>query len=66
MQSEGSHRAPIDVPSTAAYIGTNPRHVRNLVARREIPFTKVGRLLRFFPDELDRWLEENTTRAEAS
>lgn len=33
-------------------------HVRALVFRREIPFKKVGKLVRFDRNEIERWLEE--------
>lgn len=36
--------------------------LRNLVYRRQIPFTKLGRCLRFNKQELDRHLESLTTR----
>lgn len=50
-------------PSEAAtYVGITERQVRSLVYRRAIPFTKVGRLLRFRVADLDRWLEGNTTQ----
>lgn len=53
----------LDVSGTAAYCGITERQVRALVFRREIPFTKVGRLLRFDVRRLDAWLEANTVPA---
>ncbi len=49
--------ALIDLPAVAERLGVNERHVRRLVAERRIPFLKWGHLLRFDPDEIDRWLE---------
>jgi excisionase family DNA binding protein len=39
----------------AAYTDLNQRHIRRLVDRGEIPHLRVGRLLFFDPDRLDRW-----------
>ncbi|WP_229022912.1 helix-turn-helix domain-containing protein [Actinomarinicola tropica] len=51
------HHALIDLPAVAERLGVNERHIRRLVAERRIPFLKWGHLLRFDPDEIDRWLE---------
>lgn len=47
----------VDIPYVAEYLGTNVRHVRGLIFRREIPFHKVGALVRFDLDDVDGWLE---------
>ena len=49
-----------DVPGAAKYTTTTERHIRHLIATRRIPFTRVGRLIRFDINELDRWLESNS------
>ena len=49
----------LDVPAVAQRLGTSERHIRQLVTDRRIPFTYVGRLLRFDPDEIDNWLQQN-------
>jgi len=36
--------------------------LRNLVYRRKIPFTKLGRSLRFDRESLDRFLESSATK----
>ena len=46
-----------DIHEIAARLGMNVRWIRRKVAAREIPFVKLGRLLRFDPDEIDDWLE---------
>lgn len=43
----------------AAYLNTTPRHVQCLWDRRELPATKVGRLVRFHRDDLDSYIEAN-------
>jgi excisionase family DNA binding protein len=50
----------IDMPTVADRLGVNVRHVRRLVDERRIPFTKVGRLVRFDPVKLAKWIEENS------
>jgi excisionase family DNA binding protein len=50
----------LDVAGAATYLGVKERQIRSLVYRREIPFTKVGRLVRFDIQELDAWLKVNT------
>jgi excisionase family DNA binding protein len=60
-QLKGSHprRPLLDVAEVAAYLRDSPRHIRRLVAERRIPCVKVGRYVRFDPDEIDAWLRVN-------
>lgn len=53
----------IDIPAMAERLGTSVRHVRRLVDERKIPFTKVGRLVRFDPVKIEKWLEQNSVSA---
>jgi excisionase family DNA binding protein len=53
----------IDVPAAADRLGTTERHVRELIYRREIPYTKVGRLVRFDTDELETWIADRRVPA---
>lgn len=55
----GIDRPLMDLPTTAARLGVNHRHIRRLVAERRIPYIKWGHLLRFDPDEIDRWLTQS-------
>ena len=50
----------------AERLGTTERHVRELVYRREIPFVKVGRLVRFRPDDLDEYVQSRTIAPQRS
>lgn len=60
-----SRRPPLAVPEAAIYLGTTERHVRRLVAERRIPFLRLaGSRIRFFPSDLDAWLE--TQRVEVT
>lgn len=46
----------VDTNTAAEHLGTTVRHIRELVYRRQIPYYKVGRLVRFKPSELDEWM----------
>jgi excisionase family DNA binding protein len=53
----------IDITGVAERLGVTERHVRRLVFERRIPFIKWGHLLRFDPDEIERWLDEARVEA---
>ena len=40
-------------------LGISTRHVRRLIAERRIPYLKVGKLVRFDPEEISRWLDDS-------
>ncbi|HEX4792406.1 MAG TPA: helix-turn-helix domain-containing protein [Humisphaera sp.] len=40
------------------------RHIDNLVTRGEIATTRIGRLVRFSPDEIERYIAEQTKATE--
>lgn len=44
----------------AVYLDTSVRHLQYLVTTKRIPFLKVGGLIRFDPDQLDRWITERS------
>lgn len=44
----------------AAMLGKPPSWVSYKVQRGELPFTRCGLQLRFRPEDLERWIEENT------
>lgn len=52
-----------DVDAVAAYLSTTPRHVRELVYRRTIPYLKVGRLVRFRRADIEAWLDSRARTA---
>ena len=53
----GSPPMLIDIAGVAARLGVPVRHVRRLVAERQIPYLKWRRLLRFDPAEIEEWLD---------
>ncbi len=48
----------LDIDQLAKHLGTSHRHIRRLVAEHRIPYVKVGRLIRFDPAEITRWLDQ--------
>ena len=46
----------LDVNGLARRLGVTVRFVRQLVEERRVPYLKVGRFVRFDPDEIERWL----------
>jgi excisionase family DNA binding protein len=48
----------VNIEVVADHLGVAPRYVRRLVGEQRIPFVKLGRLIRFDPDEVRAWLDE--------
>ena len=44
---------------TAEWLNVPERMVRRLVAERRIPFVKVGRYVRFRPEDVEGWRDGN-------
>ena len=57
-QQTASTERLMDMSAVAERLGVQVRHVRRLVHERRIPFIKWGHLIRFDPDEVDRWIDE--------
>src|SRR4051812_15204825 len=51
------HTTLLDIDAVADRLGVNVQWVRRQVARRAIPFYKLGALLRFDPAEVAAWLD---------
>ena len=52
-----STSALLDVHGAAERLGVTDRFIRRLVEERRIPFHKIGKLVRFDPVEVDRWID---------
>ena len=50
------------VTELAEYLKVNKQTIYNWVNKKDIPFAKIGDLLRFDKDEIDRWLKNKTFR----
>jgi excisionase family DNA binding protein len=48
----------IGIGALAAWLGVEIAFVRRLVAERRIPFLKIGKFVRFDPDEVATWLDQ--------
>lgn len=51
------------VEEAAEYLGYAKETLYTKVSRDEIPHTKVGKFLRFDPDELDQWIADGCPKA---
>jgi excisionase family DNA binding protein len=54
--SAGMRERPLTLIEAADYLNVSPRYMRRIVAEHRIAYFKVGRILRFSPIELDRYL----------
>jgi len=55
-----------DITVVADRLDVQVRHVRRLVAEGRIPYIKWGHLLRFDPDEIERWVDNARRPARTS
>jgi excisionase family DNA binding protein len=49
----------LTIDQLAEHLGITTRHVRRLVAKRRVPYVKVGWLVRFDRDEITAWLDQH-------
>ena len=42
----------------ARYLNSTPGTIRVMCSKRQIPFLKIGRRVRFDPQSIRRWVEE--------
>ena len=50
-------RPLLTISDVADRLGVSERFVRRLVLERRIPFLKIGRFVRFDPDEIEQWID---------
>jgi excisionase family DNA binding protein len=53
----GTRRELYDISRVAPMLDVRESFVRRLVAQRRIPFLKIGKFIRFDPDELGHWID---------
>lgn len=46
----------LDIAGLAQQLGVTERFVRRLVEERRVPFHKIGKFVRFHPDDVDEWV----------
>jgi excisionase family DNA binding protein len=54
----------LTVSELAEIIGSSESFVRKLVFRNQIPYIKIGKLVRFRPIDVTRWINEQQTKEE--
>lgn len=47
----------LSLEDAARHLGVSPSWVRQRVRERDIPYVRLGRLLRFRPEDLEAWLD---------
>ena len=50
----------LTIEEVAEYLNVKVSWVRSAIFRREIPYLKVGNLVRFSAKELHEWIEKNS------
>ena len=57
---------PMTIEEVAAFLNLKKPTIYRMVSERTIPFSKPGKRLYFYKDELEQWIRENrkATRAE--
>jgi excisionase family DNA binding protein len=53
----GPRPSLLDVERMAEWLGVEVVFVRRLVAERRIPFVKIGKFVRFDPDDVTAWID---------
>jgi excisionase family DNA binding protein len=53
----------LDIDQAAHRLGTQPRFMRRLVAERRIRFYKIGKHVRFHPDDLTDYINQGRVDA---
>jgi excisionase family DNA binding protein len=59
----GAFMRLIDSEALASLLGVEIVFVRRLVAERRIPFLKIGKFVRFDPDEVAMWIDDQRIAA---
>lgn len=50
----------LTITDLASLLQVSPQSIRKWIFQRSIPYINVGRLIRFKPSEIDRWLNETS------
>jgi excisionase family DNA binding protein len=54
----------LDINQAATFLNVKVSRLRTAILRREIPFLKIGRLLRFHKKDLEGWIEKLKTASQ--
>ena len=50
----------VSIREAAVYTGLSPHTIYAMVSQRRIPFVKIGRLVKFDLELLDKWIKQQT------
>lgn len=53
-------RRLIPIQEAGEYTGLSPHTLYTMISQRRIPFVKVGRLVKFDVELLDKWIKQHT------
>jgi excisionase family DNA binding protein len=53
-------RRLITIKEAGEYTGLSPNTLYTMVSQRRVPHVKVGRLVKFDVEMLDKWIKQNT------
>jgi excisionase family DNA binding protein len=62
MAKPASNRM-LDCVEAAEWLGCTERMIRSLIAQRQIPFVRVGRLVRIRPSDIEDYIAANYVEA---
>ena len=54
----------IDINQLAEKLSLKTSHIRSMIFKKEIPFNKFGRLVRFETAEIEKWIKETKHNAQ--
>jgi len=57
LKSTSRNRPLMDIGDLAASLKVKESYIRRLIHERRIPFHKIGKFIRFNPDEIDTWVQ---------
>jgi excisionase family DNA binding protein len=56
----------LDIQQVAVYLGLSVHTVYKFVSQRKIPHIKIGKLLKFDRQEIDRWIAAHAVKVRRS
>ncbi len=63
-QHQAQHQAQtLNTIEAAAYIGIGKRTLQELMASGEIPYVKIGKIVRFRPEDLTAFIDKKLVKA---
>jgi excisionase family DNA binding protein len=60
QKEQNPMRRLVSIKEAAVYIGLSPYTLYTMVSQRRIPFVKMGRLVKFDLELLDKWIKQQT------